>query len=177
MPSLWQVWADQTSDHANEGQRYWGAYCCATCGGIVIGYSWAYGMPLSEIWPKPNEVAEEVPQRARRFLEQAIGSLHAPAGAVMLAASSIDAMLKDMGYKEGSLYKRIDKAATEHLITREMAAWAHEIRLDANDQRHADEDADLPSAADAAKATEFALALAQFLFVLPARVERGRTSN
>jgi hypothetical protein len=55
-----------------------------------------------------------------------------------------------------------------------MAAWAHEIRLDANDQRHADEEAPMPDAADAAKAIEFANALAQFLYVLPARVERGR---
>jgi hypothetical protein len=83
-------------------------------------------------------------------------------------------MLKDKGYKEGSLNTRIDKAATDHLITAEMGAWAHDVRLDANDQRHADEAISLPSAADATKAIEFANALAQFLYVLPARVERGR---
>ena len=55
-----------------------------------------------------------------------------------------------------------------------MAAWAHEVRLDANDQRHADEGAPLPAEADAAKVIEFAKALAEFLFVLPARVARGR---
>jgi hypothetical protein len=103
-----------------------------------------------------------------------MASQHAPAGAVMLAASAVDAMLKDMGYKDGSLNTRIDSAARSHLITAEMAAWAHEIRLDANDQRHADEAAALPNAVDAAKVIEFASALAQFLYVLPARVERGR---
>ncbi len=92
----------------------------------------------------------------------------------MLTASSVDAMLKEKGLKEGGLNARIDAAAKAHLITTEMAAWAHEIRLDANDQRHADESASLPSEADAAKVIEFATALAQFLFVLPARVERGR---
>ena len=92
----------------------------------------------------------------------------------MLTGSSVDAMLKDKGLKEGSLYARIDAAAAAHLITAEMAAWAHDIRLDANDQRHADEAAPLPDAANAAKAIEFATALAQFLYVLPARVERGR---
>jgi hypothetical protein len=55
-----------------------------------------------------------------------------------------------------------------------MTAWAHEIRLDANDQRHADEDALLPEISDAEKAVAFATALAEFLFVLPARVQRGR---
>ena len=92
----------------------------------------------------------------------------------MLTASAVDAMLKDKGLKEGSLNARINSAAQSHLITAEMAAWAHEIRLDANDQRHADEEADLPDAANASKAIDFANALAQFLYVLPARVERGR---
>lgn len=92
----------------------------------------------------------------------------------MLTASAVDAMLKAKEYNDGSLYSRIDQAAKEHLITAEMKAWAHEIRLDANDQRHADEGAPLPNEADARKAVEFAQALAQFLFVLPARVKRGR---
>jgi len=92
----------------------------------------------------------------------------------MLTASSVDAMLKDKGYKDGSLNSRIDQAAKDRLITDEMAAWAHEIRLDANDQRHADETARLPSEDDAKRVMEFANALAQFLYVLPARVARGR---
>lgn len=131
---------------------------------------------ITNIWPSPIEVAEELPPRAREFLSQAIASLHAPAGAVMLTASSVDAMLKAKDYRDGSLYSRIDAAQKAGLITEEMAAWAHEVRLDANDQRHADESVALPGAADAQKAIEFANALAQFLFVLPARVERGRKS-
>jgi hypothetical protein len=54
-----------------------------------------------------------------------------------------------------------------------MAQWAHDIRLDANDQRHADENALLPTIDDAKRVIEFAIALAQFIFVLPARVQRG----
>jgi hypothetical protein len=54
-----------------------------------------------------------------------------------------------------------------------MASWAHEVRLDANDQRHADDNAALPSEADAKRAVDFATALAQFMFVLPAKVQRG----
>ena len=83
-------------------------------------------------------------------------------------------MLKHKGLTEGSLNSRIRLAAERHLITSEMADWAHEVRIDANDQRHADDDAELPNEADAQKAVEFALALAQFLFVLPSRVESGR---
>ena len=86
-------------------------------------------------------------------------------------------MLKAKDYKTGTLYARIDKARDNGLITHEMALWAHEVRLDANDQRHADETADLPDTAQAKRALEFANALAQFLFVLPAKVARGRKGD
>ena len=92
----------------------------------------------------------------------------------MLCGSSVDAMLKEKNYKDGSLYKRIDEAAKDHLITSEMAEWAHEVRLDANDQRHADESTELPTQAEAEKCIDFTKALGEFLFVLPSRVERGR---
>jgi len=91
----------------------------------------------------------------------------------MLAASSVDSMLKLKGYKEGSLYARIEQAAKDHLITADMAKWAHDVRLDANDQRHADDNAPLPTFEDAKRCVDFAQALAQFIFVLPARVQRG----
>jgi hypothetical protein len=130
-----------------------------------------------QIWPQMETVDETVPARAREFLIQAIESINSPSGAVILTACAVDAMLKEKGYREGSLYSRIDKAKDEHLITEEMSAWAHEIRLDANDQRHSDENAPLPSESEAKKAVNFAQALAQFLFVLPARVQRGRDNS
>jgi hypothetical protein len=174
-PLVHRVWGPAAlNDHAGKNGRIWSSYRCATCGGVVLVWSWSMDHEISQIWPTPQAVSEHLPERARDFLEQAIASVHAPAGAVMLTASAVDAMLKDKCYKTGSLNTRIDTAATDHLITSEMAAWAHEIRLDANDQRHADEDAGLPTAADAEKAIEFAQALAQFLYVLPARVARGR---
>lgn len=91
----------------------------------------------------------------------------------MLAASAVDAMLKARGYKDGSLYHRIDQAAEKHLITKEMGEWAHEVRLDANDQRHDDESLPLPDAASAKKAIDFVTTLGTILFVLPARVQSG----
>ena len=125
------------------------------------------------ILPAPQDVSEDLPERARAYLDQAIGSLSAPAGAVMLAASAVDSMLKAKGLTSGTLYARIDEAAKTHMITAEMAQWAHEVRLDANDQRHADDSTPLPNGDQAKKCVEFALALGQFIFVLPARVQRG----
>jgi hypothetical protein len=94
----------------------------------------------------------------------------------MLSASAVDAMLKAKLYKEGSLYSRINKAAENHLITQEMAQWAHSVRLDANDQRHADEEVSLPTSDDAKRSIDFVLALGAFLFVLPSRVKSGLAS-
>ncbi len=91
----------------------------------------------------------------------------------MLAASAVDAMLKQKKYLKGSLNSRIDQAKKDGLITEDMATWAHRVRLDANDQRHADEEATLPEHDDAKRSIEFALALGEIMFVLPARVTAG----
>ncbi|MGI4971706.1 MAG: DUF4145 domain-containing protein [Janthinobacterium lividum] len=133
-------------------------------------------MEITEVYPRPIQVDSSLPNIAKEYLTQAINSIHAPAGSVMLCASSIDAMLKDKGYTTGSLYVRINKAAEDHLITAGMKEWAHEIRLDANDQRHADQEAALPTTADAQRSIDFAQALGQFLYALPARVAQGRAA-
>ena len=55
-----------------------------------------------------------------------------------------------------------------------MRAWAHEIRLDSNDPRHADESFEGFAKNDAERAIDFASALGEYLFVLPERVRRWR---
>jgi len=179
-PLLSQVTGAETTDDRRQNMRQWVIYKCNTCGGAtmatapVIDKARNVMGEITDIWPTPQTVHDSVPERARAYLQQAIASIAAPSGAVMLTASAVDSMLKEKGLKEGSLYKRIETAAKDHLITAEMSEWAHEVRLDANDQRHVDEEGALPDEADARKSIEFATALAQFLFVLPARVARGR---
>jgi hypothetical protein len=163
----------ETNNFSLNNKRAWRFYKCNRCGGVVTASAQLYDWDVSEIYPSGIDVDETIPDRAREYLNQAIYSLSAPSGAVMLAASAVDAMLKAKNLKEGSLYSRIDKAAKEHLITNDMALWAHEVRLDANDERHADEAAALPNSNDAKRCVDFALALAQFMFVLPAKVQSG----
>lgn len=174
-PRMPRSTAFDTKAHTGKRPRHWVVYVCATCGGAVLTACTTSNPPvISEIYPKPASVDKAIPEKARSFLSQAIASLHAPAGAVMLAASAVDAMLKAKGKATGSLYSRIDASASEHLITEEMAEWAHEVRLEANDQRHADDEAALPSEADATRVIEFATALGEFMFVLPHRIQEGR---
>jgi hypothetical protein len=172
-PTLWFVGQFETKDLSGSNIRKWRSYVCARCGGLVTAAARDWEEDVIEMYPSGTDVDSTIPDRARTFLDQAKNSLSSPSGAVMLAASAVDAMLKAKGLKDGSLYSRIDKAAADHLITVEMARWAHEVRLDANDQRHADEEVPLPQQADAKRAVDFALALAQLMFVLPARVQRG----
>jgi hypothetical protein len=167
----------ETTDHQGRNQRRWRIYGCGSCGGVVSAWGSNFDQPVGGYFPTSPDIDAEIPDRPRTFLQQAQESLHAPAGAVMLCASGVDAMLKIKGYTEGSLYSRIEKAAADHLITPDMAAWAHEVRLDANDQRHADQAVALPNQQDAIRVLDFANALAEFLFVLPSRVQRGLLAN
>ena len=172
-PNLFKQHALETTNHLQNNQRFWAFYRCGSCGGIVTASAAIHGGDVMDCFPEAPSAKDDIPERPRAFLQQAMESLHAPAGAVMLAGSAVDAMLKLKGYTDGSLYARIEKAAADHLITTEMARWAHEVRLDANDQRHADQAADLPSPNDAQRVIDFASAFAEFLFVLPSRVQRG----
>ncbi len=144
-PTLNKRWGCDTQSHSGDNRRIWATYQCSTCGGVILACSPGNSRGnVSQFYPTATIINEDIPSRPKEFLSQAIESMNAPAGAVMLTASAVDAMLKEKEYKEGGLYSRIDQAAADHLITSEMAAWAHEIRLDANDQRHADDSIPLP---------------------------------
>lgn len=162
-----------TVDYTGGNRRIWAVYRCARCGGAVLASSPQNGGPVTAIFPGESLLDGSIPEPARQYLSQAFDSQHSPAGAVMLAASAVDAMLKAKGLKKGRLAQRIDRAAAKHLITTDMAKWAHRVRLDANEPRHADEKRPLPSTADAKRSLDFALALAQFMFVLPAQVDKA----
>jgi hypothetical protein len=132
-------------------------------------------LDIERSFPSLEKVAEELPSMAAKFFQQAIESKHAPDGALMLAASAIDSMLKDKGFKEGSLYSRINSAKVAGLLTAEMEAWAHEIRLSANEPRHADDEFEGATKDDAEQSIAFAKALGEYLYVLPARVQKWHT--
>ena len=172
-PSLLKVFENTSANYQGGNPRCWRIYCCRGCGGYILASAINYNQEIIEVYPKSEEVDETIPDVAREYLKQAVSSLNAPAGAIMLCASSIDAMLKNKEYIEGSLYSRIDQAKNDNLITENMAEWAHEVRLDANDERHADKNHSLPVEDDAKRVIEFTISLAEFLFVLPSKVRRG----
>lgn len=148
-----------TARHDGKNKRFWGIYSCSRCGDAVLAWSREENGDILEMYPTTFGVDDSIPEPAKNYLKQALSSLHAPAGSVMLRASSVDAMLKAKGYNEGSLYTRINASKEDNLITDGMADWAHEVRLDANDPRHADTENPLSSEADAQKCVDFTQAL------------------
>ncbi len=172
-PTLMAVHTMETRDSAGQNPRRWSVYNCSRCGGLVTASAHSHNQTIIEFFPSNSSVDEDVPQKPREYLTQALDSIHAPAGAVILAASAVDAMLKIKGYDTGILYTRINQATKDHLITKDMSRWAHQVRLGANDQRHADEDANLPTQDEARQSIRFAQALAEFIFVLPSKVSAG----
>jgi Domain of unknown function (DUF4145) len=158
----------------------WFVYTCESCGGLI-----AAAVPLERngavrataaywVVPAPRPKRDDLPPRAQSFLQQAEETMTSPSAAVVMCASAVDAMLKARGYKEGSLYKRIEQAVRDNILTADMALWAHDVRLDANDERHADDSAEMPTELNARRCFEFTVTLGDVLFVLPARVRRGR---
>lgn len=173
-PNLDRQWGPApTKSYSGQNERFWSAYRCSTCGGVVLATAPNDNGIITDAYPDTKAVDKNIPFPAREYLQQAIDSLHAPAGSVMLSASAVDAMLKKKDYDKGTLYERINTAAGNHLITKDMAKWAHNVKLDANEPRHADKVKPLPTQEDAQRCIAFALALGEILFVLPARVQRG----
>lgn len=164
-----------TARSDGQNRRAWAAYACSTCGGVVtaVGHGAYMRQSAYQIFPAPKVAHEDIPDIARNFLQQAFNVLHAPDAAAVMAGSAVDAMLKSKDYTEGSLYKRIDQALEDGVLTHGMSEWAHSVRLGSNRPRHADENNPHVSYVEAIQSVEFAEALGNFLFVLTAKIERG----
>lgn len=172
MPLMWR--SDCIVPRSKSGYGYnWAVYTCTSCKLLVLAQSKLGNQQTRElewVYPELESVEKDIPERARNYLEQAIGSVHAPDGAAMLTGSAVDAMLKAKGLTEGSVYKRIDQAVDQHILTKEMGDWAHDVRLGANRPRHADQDDPHVTPDEARQAIEFAKTLGTILFVLPKRI-------
>ena len=168
-PNLQEQHRVETTDYNQVNRRVWKFYACARCGGIVTAAAPAQTQEVSQMFPETKKVDESIPGKAKKYLEQALDSLHAPAGAIMLASGAIDVMLT--GKKEGILQDRIRQSVQDGKIPEEMAKWGQQIRLNPNDPSSGKKG--LPEPDDARKTIDFALALAEFLYVMPARVKRG----
>ena len=129
--------------------------------------------PIEALYPTARRAAAEIPETARRFLQEAMETLHAPDAAAVMAGGAVDAMLKHLGFTEGSVYSDINQAVSDHILTPAMGKWAHKVRVDANRPRHADTEDPFVSVPEAHQSVDFCRGSRHYLFVLPSRIERG----
>lgn len=167
-PRLGRLWMSAPLARADGGKQHrWAVFGCATCGHAVLAKGahspqGAENTDVVALFPEPRSAHGDIPDTARTYLQQAYETMHAPDAAGLMAASSVDAMLKNLGYADGSLYSRIDKAVEDGVLTKGMADWAHSVRLEANKPRHADVKSPHLTAAEARQSVEFAEALGHF---------------
>lgn len=165
------------------GHYAYALHLCRTCKRPVLqlfhyrGTGNGIRQQLIAAFPENRAVDASLPEAAGRFLQQAVDTLHAPDGSMMLSASAIDAMLKDKGYKSGTLHKRIEQATDDGQLIAELADWAHGIRLDANAVRHADDEFEETSPEAAKQAVEFAKTLGELWYGLPAKIRAKREAS
>lgn len=164
----------------NSTERVYVVWMCATCGDCIMSRHHAQldinigdnVVVRNGLWPTTAKVSSTIPQPAASYLQQAMDSLAAPDGATMLAASAILAMLKAKGHNKSSkLYEAINSAIQANELTPELAAWAHKLRLDANDPRHADDEAPHRTVEEARELVAFSTMLAEIWFVLPHKIQ------
>ena len=179
-PGLAPIWQGKPDRQDGSTPVHWAAYACRACGSLITAQGQAVPYPHESViintYPKARSAHEDIPEIPRRFLQQAYDVIHAPDAAAMTAGSAVDAMLKHLGYNDGSVYLRIEKAVKDNILTKGMGEWAHVVRLGSNRPRHADNERPHVTADEAEQSVAFAEALGQFLFVLAARIQRGLES-
>ncbi len=175
-PLLVRVWTSSQDITKRSGglASHWAAYVCSACGSIVTAQGNLGELnsnpQVRAIFPAIWEAHPTLPERVAAYLKQARDTLASPDASVVMSASAIDAILKHHKLTDGVLYSRIDEAVKLGILTKTMAEWAHRVRLDANNPRHADSTTPHLSPEDAVRAFDLADALATFLFVLPSKM-------
>tara|TARA_R100001230_G_C5630583_1_gene138330 strand:- start:104 stop:709 length:606 start_codon:yes stop_codon:yes gene_type:complete len=127
--------------------------------------------PAKTTTKAPDHVPEKI---ARAFIEAQEnlnkGNLET---CVLLCGKAMDLSTKSFD-STWKLERRLKKLATEGMLTRDMADWAEEIRLDRNTAIHEDHD----FTPDQAKAiVSFTEAFLTYIYTLPAMVEAHRASK
>lgn len=127
--------------------------------------------PTLDVAPPPY-LPEEVESRYNEAVK-IMGM--APESAGMMFRKTLDVALRCIRPDDkGNLKRRIDKAAEGDAITKDLAEWAHRIRLDGNDAAHEDTPISTDEVKDLHRFTELVLL---YLFSLPGMLEEWQTTK
>lgn len=128
---------------------------------------------VQDVFPKHADTSapESVPPAATKAFQEGAENLHDGryTSAIAMFRRALDVGLKEFpsDIDAWRLEKRIDKLADAGLITKDLQAWAHKIRLEGNDAVH---ELDDPSKEQANEVHLFTELLLTYLFTLPAKI-------
>jgi hypothetical protein len=171
LPRIWQTF-DQPGLDRNLKRSY-ALYVCTNCKELILTVAAGAYDPITDIWPEPQTLPSEIPPRAEKALADPIKTRTlAPSLSILACSRALDFMLREKNITGQSLNEQIESAGKQHILISGMIDWAHEIRLAANLERHPDQDDATPE--EVQQCLDFAFAVAQNLFVLPAKVTLGK---
>lgn len=163
---------------------FWGVYRCSSCQKYVLATASGSRESINlfrvsdgalQVFPSSRyNLDDSIPDTAKRFLRQALNNVSNPDACLVMCGGAIDAMLQAKGIEADTLNLAIKDAVEKQIITKDMSDWAHRVRLESNDSRHPSGDAsEVPTPDEAQQCFDFTLALADILFVLPARHQKS----
>jgi hypothetical protein len=120
--------------------------------------------------PATSSAPDHTPEPVRSFFLEAVSCVKtAPNASGAMFRKSLDAALKLLHPNgSGNLIKRINSAADEGLLTKDLANWAHRLRIEGNDAVH---DEDPFTQEEAEQLYQFAELFMMYVFTLPGMLE------
>lgn len=129
------------------------------------------------IVPPPPETGapEHTPPNAARFFEQGMENLPGnwDAAGAMFRKALETGLKKKFPDIKGDLYTRIEKAAEQHKLTSDLAAWSHQVRLGGRDAVHDEEPF---KKEEAERLSDFTKLVLLYLFTLPGMLDEAQSA-
>ncbi len=154
-----------------------GVLQCDHCRGIVFASSNSSTfIPSKLLWPAAQEEApEDYPEDVRDNYREAVRSFQAGnyKACVIMVRGALQAAARGLQAKGSSLYQEIEDLAKRHVIPDALKDWAHELRDGGNLVAHP-EPGKRVGKEDAAELLALAESIFEYLYVVPAEVQRRR---
>lgn len=161
---------------SSQGRAWIGV--CNYCAKFVLAVPTGppYYDPVIYPTPQPEPTDERVYDVSRHALDEArrCFTVEAYNACAAMARRAIQAAVLQKGAPDRRLVEQIDLLADQGLITRDLAAWAHEVRFIGNDGAHPPDNATEEEAKDAMDLAEQFLTV---LYVAPAIAEARRKAR
>lgn len=128
-------------------------------------------LPKKSRWKEYQDVPANIASAASEAY--ACFSINANRSAVLLARTTVEAIAKEHGITDGSLYHKIEQMQQDGIIPNTLRDEAHEIRLLGNDMAHGDLNVPVDEQ-DAADILGFLDSLLDYVYQLPMAVQKRR---